>query len=146
EVEERLAGAANERAEAEARRVELDQRQVATDRLAALVADQLVVIETELSGLRERRRRQSEAARPVAREPQGDRPEPSEGERALTELRERQQRLEIEDAETRLRIETSVEALRRDLDCEPDDAMARECPPLAEGVTPSARVRELERE
>ena len=45
-----------------------------------------------------------------------------------------------------MRLETAVEALRRDLDCEPEAAMAAECPPLPEGVTAHARVRELERE
>ena len=36
--------------------------------------------------------------------------------------------------------------MRNDLDREPDAAIAAECPPLPEGVTPHARVRELERE
>jgi chromosome segregation protein len=39
-----------------------------------------------------------------------------------------------------------VEALRRDLEVEPDAAMAAEPPELAEGTTPTARARELERE
>ena len=39
-----------------------------------------------------------------------------------------------------------MEALRRDLDVEPDVAMAAEPPELAEGATPTARARELERE
>ena len=146
EIDERLAGAAEQRAAAEQRRIELDQRQVATDRLAALVADRLAVVEEGLGHLRERRRRQSEAAREVAAQLDGHRHERTDAERALTELRERQQRLEIADAETKLRIETTVEGLRRELDCEPDRALAAECPPLAEGTTPAARIRELERE
>ena len=36
----------------------------------------------------------------------------ADAERRLTELRERQQRLEIDDAETKLRIETAVEAMK----------------------------------
>ncbi len=36
--------------------------------------------------------------------------------------------------------------MRRDLDIEPDVAMAAECPPLAEGSTPAGRIRELERD
>ncbi len=146
EIDERLAGAAEQRAAAEQRRIELDPRQVATDRLAAHVADRLAVIETGLGRLRERRRRQSEAAREVASRLDGHRQERAESERRLGEVRERQQRLEIADAETKLRIETTVESLRRDLDCEPDRALATECPPLAEGTTPAGRVRELERE
>ena len=43
-------------------------------------------------------------------------------------------------------METAVEALRRDLDCEPDAAMAAPAPELPENVTASARVRELERD
>jgi chromosome segregation protein len=146
EVDSRLAGAAEERAAAEQRRIELDVRQLATDRLAAYVTDRLRVVETELGGLRERRRRQSEAARQVASELDGLRRERTDAERQLTELRERQQRIEISDAETKLRVETTVEALRRDLDCEPDRALATECPPLADGTTPAGRIRELERE
>ena len=46
----------------------------------------------------------------------------------------------------KLRLEAAVEALRRDLDCEPDTAIATECPPLPDGVTANARIRELERE
>jgi chromosome segregation protein len=146
ELDARLSGAAEQRAEAEARRVEIDRRQVATDALAVLVADRQAVIQVELDGLRERRRRQSEAARQVAAELDGLRRQRAEAERELSELRERQQRLEITDAETKLRVETTVEALRRDLDCEPDRALVTECPPLADGVTPAGRIRELERE
>lgn len=146
EVEQRLVRMAAERAEAEVRRVELDRRQVATDRLATYITGRTAVIEARLADLRERRRKQSEAARAVAVELEGFRKERSDAERRLAELRERQQRLEIEEAETKLRIETAVEALRRDLEIEPDVAMAAECPPLAEGTNPKARIRELERD
>jgi chromosome segregation protein len=46
----------------------------------------------------------------------------------------------------KLRLETAVETLRRDLDVEPDVAMAAEVPELDEATTPTARARELERE
>ncbi len=146
EVEERLEGVAAERAQAEGRRVELDAKQLATDRLTEFVGGRIEAIEVVLTDLRERRRRQSEAARAVAAELDGLRKQRAAAETQLTEVRERLQRIEIEDAETKLRIETAVEALRRDLDCEPDRAMAAECPELAENVTPNARIRELERE
>jgi chromosome segregation protein len=119
---------------------------VATDRLAAFVADRVIEIERVLTDLRERRRRQSEAARAVAAELDALRRERGEAERHLAELRERLQRLELEDTETKLRIETAVDALRRDLDSEPQAAMLAECPPLDEGATPNARIRELERD
>jgi chromosome segregation protein len=146
EIDQRLAGAAEQRAAAEQRRVELDQRQLVTERLAAVVADRLAVIEGGLGRLRERRRRQSEAAREVAAALDVHRRERTEAERGLGEVRERQQRLEIADAETKLRVETTVESLRRELDCEPDQALATECPPLPDGTTPAARIRELERD
>ena len=66
EVEGRLEGAAAERAAAESRRLELDRTQVALDRLAAVVTESTTTIEDNLTDLRERRRRQSEAARQVA--------------------------------------------------------------------------------
>jgi chromosome segregation protein len=146
ELEERLDGAAAERAAAAERRVELDTKQVATERLIAFVDERRGEIDRVLVELRERRRRQSEAARAVATELDTLRRERSDAERKLAECRERLQRVELEDAETKLRIETAVEALRRDLDLEPAQAMASECPELAEGTTPTARIRELERE
>ena len=60
--------------------------------------------------------------------------------------RERPARAELDEAEVKLRLEAAVEALRRDLDVEPDVAMAAEPPELPEGATPTARARELERE
>ncbi len=146
EIETRLVRMAAERTEAEHRRLELDQRQVVTDRLIALVADATDTASMRLEELRERRRRQSEAARAVARDLDDLRKQRADRERRLAEQRERHQRLEIEEAETRLRTETAVEALRRELDTEPAVAIAAECPPLAEGTNPKARVRELERD
>ena len=146
ELEERLEGAAAERAAAADRRVQLDVKQVATERLIGFVAERSAEIDIVLVDLRERRRRQSEAARAVAAELDALRRERAEAEKHLGELRERLQRVELEDAETKLRIETAVEALRRDLDKEPAQAMAAECPELPEGISPTARVRDLERE
>lgn len=146
ELDRRLERSEAERISAQQRRQELDRRQVITDRFAAQVTDCLVVIERELSSLRERRRRQSEAARDVTAELDRLRRDRTTNERALAETRERLQRVELEDAEIRLRIETAVEALRRDLDCEPQVAMAAECPELPEGISPKARIRDLERD
>ncbi|HEY6530736.1 MAG TPA: chromosome segregation protein SMC [Acidimicrobiales bacterium] len=146
EVEARLEGATAERAAAETRRLELDRTQQALDRLAALVTDRGAVIEERLGELRERRRRQSEAARAVAVRLDGLRRQRADEEKRLTEQRERLQRAEIDHAEVEMRIEASVEAIRRDLDCEPDVAVAAERPELPDGTNPAARIRELERE
>ncbi|HEY9555550.1 MAG TPA: AAA family ATPase, partial [Acidimicrobiales bacterium] len=66
--------------------------------------------------------------------------------RRLEETREKARRAELDEAEVKLRLESAVEALRRDLDVEPDVAMATDPPEMSEGVTPTARARELERE
>ncbi|MCU1357126.1 MAG: smc [Acidimicrobiales bacterium] len=146
EIEERLSRHAGERREAETRRVALDLRSTATTRLSAFVADRLAVVEDELTGLRDRRRAQSEATRAVTARLDGLRKERSAAERTLTEVREKAQRAELADAEVRVRLEGAVEAVRRDLDCEPDVAMVAPLPELAEGVTAPGRVRELERD
>jgi chromosome segregation protein len=146
EVEERLTRNVAEREQAAARREQLDRTQLAVERLDALVAERLAVVEVELAALHDHRRRQSEEARAVAARLDGLRKQRSGDERTLEEVREHARRSEIEEAELGLRVESAVEALRRDLDCEPDTAMAAECPPLPEGVTAHARARELERE
>jgi len=146
EVETRLDGAAAEREAAEVRRLELDRTQIALDRLSALVQNRSSLIEGRLSDFRERRRQQSEAARGVAGRLDGLRRQRSEQERGLGEVRERLQRAEIDHAEIEMRIGAAVEALRRDLDCEPDVAIASDCPELAEGATAAGRTRELERD
>ena len=70
----------------------------------------------------------------------------ADAERRLDEVRERAQRAELDEAEVRLRLETAVETVRRDLECEPEQAVAAECPELPAGTSPPARARELERE
>ncbi|MEX2292849.1 MAG: chromosome segregation protein SMC [Acidimicrobiales bacterium] len=146
EVEARLEGSMEARRGAEERRIELDGKQAAVDRLGALVADRLATVEGELADLRERRRRQSESQRAAATRLDGLRRERVESERKLEETRERARRAELDEAEVKLRLESAVESLRRDLDIDPDAAMSTELPEIAEGTTPTARVRELERD
>jgi len=114
--------------------------------LTEIVGVRREVIEVEHARLAERRRRQSEEVRSLAARLEGHRRERAESERQLEQVRERAHRLDIEEAEAKLRLETAVETLRRDLDIEPDVAEAAECPPVPEGTTPVGRVRELERE
>jgi chromosome segregation protein len=146
EIEERLSHHEVERREAEARRIELDRRSVATERLTTMVTYRLSIVEAELASLRERRRRHGEAAQAVAANLDASRKERALAEKTLAEVRERMQRAEIDDAETRLRLEAAVESLRRELDCEPEAAMGAEAPELPEGVTAPERLRELDRE
>ncbi len=146
EIEARLSRHATERQAVEARRVELDRRAAVTTALAALVDRRLTWVEEQLQGLREQRREQSEAVRAVTAELDTRRKERADTERRLGELRERAQRAELDEAETKLRLENAVEALRRELELEPEVAMAAPAPELPEGTTAPVRVRELERD
>ncbi|HMC51993.1 MAG TPA: hypothetical protein VKI64_04455, partial [Acidimicrobiales bacterium] len=146
EIEDRLRDKTEQRQEAAARRHRLEGVAIATDRLAALVADRAETLESAWADLRERRRRQLEAVRARAERLDGLRRDRGVAERRLAELRERAQRVEVEEAEARLRLESAVDGLRRDLDREPEAARQAPCPELPPGTSPTNRVRELERE
>ncbi len=146
QVDERLSRNQAERLAAEQKRLELDARAEVTDTLITFVADRLGAVEAVLEVLREARRRQSEKTRAVSAQLEALRRQRSTTEKELEEHRERIQRSEISDAETRLRLETATESLRSELDSEPDVAIAAECPELPDGMSPQARLRELERE
>ena len=106
----------------------------------------LAVVDRHLDTLREQRRLQSERVRNVAARLDGLRRDRSTAERGLAETRERQTRLEIERAETRLRLENLAEAIRTEFDREPDAILDAPNPELPDGVTAAARITELERE
>ena len=61
-------------------------------------------------------------------------------------MRERAQRAEIDDAETRLRLETAVERLRTEYEVEPESALDAVAPQVPEGTTLAGRARDLDRE
>jgi chromosome segregation protein len=146
EVEERLAGSIEARRHAEERRVELDVAETALDRLAAFVGDRLALVEARVGDMTERRRRETAAQRTLSARLDGLRRERTGAERTLTELREKAQRSELEEAEVRLRLEQAIEHCRVQLDIEPEAAAAAPAPELPDGLTPTVRVRELERE
>ncbi|HEY8525110.1 MAG TPA: chromosome segregation protein SMC [Acidimicrobiales bacterium] len=146
EVEQRLAGSVEARRQAETRRVELDRRERALDRLADYVADRQREVEERLAAMQERRRQETEAQRELAARLDGLRRDRAAEERKLEQLRERIGRTEIEEAEVRLRLEQTIERCRTQLDMEPDAVVAAPAPDLPDGVTPTVRVNELERE
>ncbi|MDP9402673.1 MAG: AAA family ATPase, partial [Actinomycetota bacterium] len=146
EVEERLSHNARERAEAGRRRVELEGQARATARLATTVAAGLADLEAGLAAVRQQRARRQAAVRVATERLDARRRQRAEAERGLDELRERSQRAEMESTEVRLRLEAATETVRRDLDCEPEAAIAAPCPDLPPGTVAGARVRELERE
>jgi chromosome segregation protein len=146
EVDARVARNQQAAQEAAVRREALDVQAKALDGLAAACQASLAEVEDQLVGLRQERQKQSEAQRAVAVALDGLRRERVQVEKELNEVRERIQRADLELNEINLRIETSVETMRRDLDVDPETALAAECPELAENVAPAARARELERE
>ncbi|MFM2072295.1 MAG: chromosome partition protein [Actinomycetota bacterium] len=146
ETERRLAADAQARAEAAERRTAVERALVALGRLDDLVESHRQAIEGRHNELLEIRRRQSDEVRSIAGRLDACRRRRATAERELDESRERSRRVELDDAEARLRLEGAVEALRRDHDVEPAVAEAAELPELAEGVAPAARVRDLERE
>jgi chromosome segregation protein len=111
---------------------------------------QLVVKQELLAGwlgvLRAEQQAQSEAARRVSQELSARRAERAAAEKELAEVRERRGRLELNDTEYRVKLEALTEALRRELDTDPDVAMTTPCPEVEGGQAPEARVRDLERE
>jgi chromosome segregation protein len=146
ETERRLEVDAAARAHAGQRRLEVEQALGAVENLAALVDGHRHLIETRHNELLEIRRKQSDEVRGIAQRLDDLRRRRGAAEKGLDENRERSRRVEIDEAEVRMRLEGVVEALRRDHDLEPAAAEAVEMPPLPEGITAAARVRDLERE
>ena len=146
EVEARLERHAAERESAQVRRLELDRHHLALERLLSFVEGRLEAIDERLGGLRDQRRLQSDAARAASSVLDRLRSDRRSTETQLVERRELISRAEREEAETKVRLETIIASIRSELDCEPAKAAGTACPPLPEGVTPAARIRELERE
>jgi chromosome segregation protein len=146
EVEARMTAFGARRQEAEARRQRLDSTATALARLGRHLHARQAEIDDALADVRVRRDRHAAAVRDAITRLDGLRSRRTAAERRLEELRERARRAELDEAESRMRLEAAVEALRRELDCEPEMAVAAACPPLGPGSSPANRARELERE
>jgi chromosome segregation protein len=146
EVDRRLQQHEAERDDAGERRRRLEAMLTANDRLGRFVNDRLGLADAALGRLRAARDRHSAALREAASRLDGLRRQRATAEKQLSEVRERAQRTQIDEAESRLRLETAVENLRRDFDREPEAAIEASCPELPPGTSPVNRVRELERE
>jgi chromosome segregation protein len=146
EIEQRLQADASARESAERRRTLVERTLAALSRLGSVVDARRADIGRVYDHLAERRRRHSEQVGALAARLEERRGRRQQVERELDEVRERGRRAELDEAEARLRLESAVELLRHDCDVEPEVAEAAEQPPLPEGVTPQARVRELDRE
>jgi chromosome segregation protein len=146
DAERRLAEDAVARAAAQERRIELERTLHALDRLGRFVGAHRSVLDAHHAELAERRRQQSDHVRELGATLDRLRGERTAAERSLDEVRERARRADVDEAEARMRFQAAVELLRHDLDVEPEAAEAAPAPSLPDGVSPRARVRELERE
>jgi len=146
EIERRLSSMTEGRAEAASRREALDMRLAVVDEMANWVAERLEAVGGQLEDLRRRRAEESEAAASAARQLESLRSQRAQAEAELGQCQERDRSAEIELAEAGIRLEAAIDRCRRELDCEPGEAVAAECPPLDPGVAPADRIRALEQE
>jgi len=146
DTERRLAGHVEARERAGERRRKLESGALATDRLGVAVEVHAARLAELLEGLRVRRSRQVDDVRAGAARLESLRRERAEADTRLAEIRQHGQRLELEMAESKVRRDTAAEALRRELGCEPQEAMDAPCPELPEGEDPARRADVVERE
>jgi chromosome segregation protein len=146
EVETRLARDPEAQAAAERRRAHLASRARACASIVEALDDRLATIASVHERVSDRRRKRSEEAGAAGRRLDMLRTERSDLEQQLAVLREQMSRVEIEEAETRMRLEAAVEKLRADFDCEPGAALDAPAPDVPEGTTLAGRARELDRE
>ena len=104
------------------------------------------IIEKRLTDLRIHRRDQSDRVREITSQLDELRSSRRKKEDEVRTLREKQSRLEIERAETRLKLENLTETMRSEFDREPNSIGELSDPELPEGLTVSERIAELERE
>ena len=146
-VEARLADRDRDaHAAAERQRSALIARAAGYDEMRRRLGEHLEAADDLHDRLRVRRRLQSESARASGERLDVLRRERQQLEEELAGVRERQQRAEIEEAETRTRLEAAIETLRAEFDCEPAAALDAPKPEVPEGTTLAGRARELERE
>lgn len=146
EIDARLRRSGGSPAAAAARRCALERRATAVGRLGVLVDARVAEVEAVLGRLHEHRRRHHQELRAAGARLDALRAERTATERRLAEVTERARRNELEAAEVALRLEAAVESIRRELDAEPEAALAAPCPPLAPGTSAEGRSRELDRE
>ncbi|MEK7410070.1 MAG: AAA family ATPase, partial [Actinomycetota bacterium] len=146
DVESRLSADADARNAAAVRRRGVESMLNAIVRLTHLVDRHKTTLDARQATLQEVRRRQSDEVRSISQRLDESRRERANFEQKLEEKRERNRRVEIEEAEVRMRLEAAVDSLRRDQQVEPQVAIETPMPHLPDGVTPISRVRELERE
>ena len=146
ETEARLERLVEERTEARSRRVKLE----ASLEVVAGLDTELDVHLSKVNGwvelLSREQQTQSDAAKKISEGLMSRRERRLKAERSLAEMTDKQNQLELAETEYRVKLESLTEALRQDLDTEPEAAMDTEAPEIPEGKSAEARLRELERD
>ena len=146
DVERRLAGHVQARQQAAGRRRRLEADALAVDRLSVVVEGHAERLGGLLERLRALRSRQLDDVRAGGARLESLRRQRSEHESRIAEARQEIQGLELELAESGVRREAAVEALRRELGCEPEEAMGAPCPELPEATDAATRAAAVEKE
>ncbi|HVC70374.1 MAG TPA: chromosome segregation protein SMC [Acidimicrobiales bacterium] len=146
DVERRLAGHVAERDQAGERRRRLEADARAVDRLTVVVERHAERLTGLGQRLQQERSRQLDEVRAGGARLDVLRRERAAVEGRITETRDRLQQLALDLAESGVRQESAIEALRRELGCEPETAMNAVCPPLPDGIDAAARANAIDKE
>ena len=146
EVDDRLARDPERRAEAEQHRVALEERGLGYTAIGGRLGELTERIDEMLGRWRTARRAEAERAAAASDQLQELRTTRAGAEQELLEIRELLQRRDVDEAETRLRLETAIERLRTEHDVEPAVALDAPAPEVPAGTTLAGRARDLDRE
>src|SRR5205823_1704567 len=114
--------------------------------VGARLQELTIRIDSLLERWRTARRAEAERAAAATDQLQALRTTRGQAEQELLEVRELRQRRDVDEAETRLRLETAVERLRAEYDVEPAVALDAPAPEVPAGTTLAGRARDLDRE
>ncbi|MCY4257707.1 MAG: AAA family ATPase [bacterium] len=146
EIEQRLAQMASARVQAAARRQSADIKLSILAELDSLVAQRFATANSRLVELRRLRDEASRAALDAASQLEDLRKQRSQTETELGRCREADHASQLEVSEAEIKLTAAVERCRRDLNCEPQEAVNTQCPELFAGVSAADRIRTLEQE
>ena len=146
ELDARLEKLSGERKEVTNRSEIIEKKEKATVFLINSLDSRTETIEQRLADLRMHRRDKSDRVREVTSQLDELRSSRRKIEDEIRTLRDEQSSLEIERAETRLKLENLTEMMRSEFDREPNSIGELSVPELPEGLTVSERIAELERE
>lgn len=146
ETEKRLAGHVEQRQQAAERRLKIEQQLLSLERMQTQIKDRLGIVVENLQAVRDLHRSQTEATRHSAHELESLRVERLGAEKRLEEIVELTHRLDVEDTEGKIKLQSVLELVRGDLESDPEAAKEVPSPELPDSVSAPARIRELDRE